>query len=325
MVSDLDLWIEELRNDGKSPKTVAAYVRDIRLMEELTGKPIARASRDELVGAIARYRSRPDPRFRKHRDQAPAERAPATVGRVIAALRQYCRWLEISGRIEKSPARDLKTPKRARRLLSTLDLDTARQLPEEASRGRWPERDYLLLLLALTTGLRLAEIVSVASDDVHEDFVRVIGKGNKERRVPLVAATKAALEAYLPTRQATLERLGAKSDALFISSRARKARAELSQAGVAYIIERTLAALGARTRGNRVHVLRRTFATLGLRPDPETGQSPYTIRQLQQILGHANLASLHLYTEVSEDEVMRAAERHPLARPSAAELEAPVD
>ncbi|MGH2772618.1 MAG: recombinase XerC, partial [Actinomycetota bacterium] len=71
---------------------------------------------------------------------------------------------------------------------------------------------------------------------------------------------------------------------------------------------------GARRPGGRVHVLRHTFATLGLRPDPDTGRPAYNLRQLQAALGHANLATIQVYTEVSDAELLTAASAHPLAQ-----------
>jgi len=89
---------------------------------------------------------------------------------------------------------------------------------------------------------------------------------------------------------------------------------DATRAGIAYVVDRVLRQVGARVHGSRVHVLRHTFATLGLRPDPETGMPAYSLRQLQAALGHSNLSTIQVYTEVSDAELVKAASSHPLAQ-----------
>jgi site-specific recombinase XerD len=330
-------WLMELGNEGRSPRTISAYEADVTdtlgfIAGQVGGKPeslgLEEVSRDLLVAAIAEFRNRPDPRYRTHPERAPKERAPSRVGRRIAALKVFFKWAYATGRIASDPAALLKSPRRPKQLPKALEADTAVAMLEGAGdASRWPERDQLIVVLALTTGLRLEEMARLKMQDLVGSprvAITVTGKGNKERRLPLTEITQEAMKHYLPTRTKRLKKLGVDAQTVFISSRARKVgstksgdpvlSAEATSAGVAYVVDRILRRVGARRRGSRVHVLRHTFATLGLRPDPATGQPAYSLRQLQAALGHANLATIQVYTEVSDAELARAAAAHPLAR-----------
>jgi site-specific recombinase XerD len=329
-------WLVEQANEGRSPRTIAAYESDLEdalgFLAGQLGEPLARlrlgsVTRDLLVAAVAEYRTRPDPRYRRNPHRAPRERAPATVARRVAAIRVFFAWCYATGRIPADPAALLKAPRRTKRLPKALEADTARAVIEVAGESRWPERDHLVAVLALTTGLRLEEMATLRVGDIAGNppaAITVVGKGNKERRLPLAPVAREAIAEYLPTRAARLAGMGLTASTLFISSRARRLgtapdgspvlSAEATRAGLAYVVDRILRRVGARRRGARVHVLRHTFATLGLRPDPATGQPAYTLRQLQAALGHANLVTIQVYTEVSDAELVRAAAAHPLAR-----------
>lgn len=328
-------WLMELGNEGRAPGTITAYEADVedtlrfvadQRKVKVGSLTLAKIDRDILVAAIAEFRSRPDPRYRTHPQHAPKERSPARLARRISAIRVFFKWCYETGRLPADPAALLRTPKKGKRLPKALEDDAAHSMIEWAEEGRWPERDQLIVVLALTTGMRLEEMATVKLADLvgkPPSAVNVIGKGNKERRLPLAPVAQEALAAYLPTRAARLKKLGVEARTLFASSRPRRigtakdgspiVTAEASKAGIAYVVDRVLRRVGARRRGSRVHVLRHTFATLGLRPDPVTGQPAYTLRQLQAALGHANLATIQVYTEVTDAELVRAAAAHPLA------------
>jgi integrase/recombinase XerC len=330
-------WLMELGNEGRSPRTITAYEADVsdtlrfvagQLRRKPEALPLDEITRDLLVAAIAEFRTRPDPRYRSHPERAPGERAPSRVGRRIAAIKVFFKWCYATGLIESDPAALLKSPRRPRQLPKALEAETAVAVLEGAGESsRWPERDQLIVVLALTTGLRLEEMARLRFSDMSgspPSAITVTGKGNKERRLPLPPVTQEAMAVYIPTRAERLEKLGVDARTLLISSRARRVgtdragkpvmTAEASGPGVAYVVDRILRRVGARRRGSRVHVLRHTFATLGLRPDPSTGQPAYSLRQLQAALGHANLATIQVYTEVSDAELATAAASHPLAR-----------
>jgi site-specific recombinase XerD len=332
----LERWLADLANQGRSTRTLAAYRSDLddtivtiaalkkiagdamQVFEELDVGTVTNA---DLTAAIADFRTRPDPRFTTNPQRAPEERSPATVARRVAAVRTFFGWCYEHELIAADPAATLKTPKRRKRLPKALSDSAAHQALDQAgSSARWPERDELIVVLALACGLRLDEIANLRADALvgkGPDFLVVRGKGDKERRLGVPPVVQDALRVYLPTREARLERLGLDARTLIISSRPRVVTNRAGQAvgttvegsrdAVSYVVDRLLRRLGVRQTQVRVHALRHTFATLGLRA------GTFNLRQLQAALGHSSLATTQLYTEVADDDLAAAMAAHPLA------------
>ncbi|MGH9158054.1 MAG: tyrosine-type recombinase/integrase [Acidimicrobiales bacterium] len=353
----LERFLQRLSNEGRSPRTMAAYRYDLDDtmvdVAGITGLLVSRATLDKLATperercvlaafdeldmatvtsdhldeAIARFRTRPDPRFVRHPDRAAEERAPATVARRTSAIRSLFAWCYRTGRLPADPAALLQPPRRRARVPRAMDKSTALRAVESAGAGAaWPERDLLIVVLALACGLRLDEVARLRLEDLQGDPATAIivrGKGDKERRLGLPAVVGQALTAYLPTRAARLSRLGIEASTVVISSRPRPARnragevvgstVEASRDAVVYVVDRMLRRLGARRRGVRVHALRHTFATLGLR------EGAFSLRQLQVALGHASLATTQIYTDVTDEEIDAAMRLHPLGGTMAAD------
>jgi len=347
----LERWLQRLANAGRSSRTLAAYrsdlddtmatvaglhrlVPDRRTLERLPPDDrertllgafdeldLSAVTFDELDEAIAEFRTRPDPRFRTNPQRAPEERAPATVARRTAAIRTFFAWCYATDRIPADPAAKLEAPKRRKRMPKALTQDMASDALEQSGQGsRWPERDELIIALALACGLRLEEIATLRLDQVQgdpPDALIVRGKGDKERRLGVPPVVREALAAYLPTRADRLDTLRLEARTVVISSRPRpiKNRAgdaigvtvESSRETVAYVVDRLLRRVGARQAQIRVHALRHTFATLGLR------EGAFSLRQLQVALGHASLATTQIYTEVADEEIAAAMQLHPLS------------
>ncbi|HUR19071.1 MAG TPA: tyrosine-type recombinase/integrase [Acidimicrobiales bacterium] len=348
----LERFLRRLSNEGRSPRTLAAYRYDLddtmvdvaflhRLLpyrEALAALPEEERSRvvltafealgveavsaDDLDEAIAMFRTRPDPRFARHPERSPQERAPATVARRTAAVRSFFAWCYRTDRVTSDPAALLQPPKKRKHMPRAIDQATALGALARAGEGSgWPERDLVIVALALACGLRLEEIARLPLADLEGDppsAVIVRGKGDKERRLGLPEVVVEALVAYLPTRRSRLGSLGTDALTLVISSRPRPVRdgtgavigstVESSRDTVTYVVDRVLRSLGARRPGVRVHALRHTFATLGLR------EGALSLRQLQVALGHASLATTQIYTEVADEEIAAAMRLHPLGR-----------
>jgi site-specific recombinase XerD len=340
----LERWLQRLANAGRSPRTLAAYRADLddtmttvavgkRLLspadrndeakrfEAFDALDLTTVTFDELDEAIAEFRTRPDPRYTTNPQRAPEERAPATVARRTAAIRTFFDWCYTTDRIPADPAAKLEAPRRRKRLPKALTHDLAETALSSSGEGsRWPERDELIIALALACGLRLEEIATLTMDQLVGDppeAIVVRGKGDKERRLGVPPVVGEALDAYLRTRKERLERIGAPdARTVIVSSRARPVRnrhgdvvgrtVESSRDTVSYVVDRLLRRLGARQRQIRVHALRHTFATLGLR------EGAFSLRQLQVALGHASLATTQIYTEVADEEIARAMQQHPL-------------
>lgn len=347
----LERFIQRLSNEGRSARTLTAYRYDLddtmidvaaslgllpdraaldrlapqerktAILAAREAIDLAAVTPDVLDEALAEFRTRPDPRFLTHPERAPEERAPATVSRRTSALRSFFAWCYRTGRLPADPAALLEPPRRRKRMPRALDRTIAVQTFDQAAAGSsWPQRDLLIISLALACGLRLDEVARLRMDDIEghpPDAMVVRGKGDKERRLGIPPVAQEALAAYLPTRRARLLALDLDAATVIISSRARPVRnragtvvgttVEASRDTVVYVVDRVLRALGARRPGIRVHALRHTFATLGLR------DGAFSLRQLQVALGHASLATTQIYTEVADEEIAAAMRLHPLS------------
>lgn len=345
----VERFLQRLANEGRSSSTLAAYRADLddtmidvaselgllparRLLSEDADERDAAILRaydelqlteinaDMLDGALAEFRTRPDPRFSTHPERGPEERSPATVARRTSAIRSFFAWAYKTQRIPNDPAALLAPPKRRKRVPRALEHTLAGgALSSASTNSQWPERDALILALALACGLRLAEIAGLKLVDLEGDpptAMIVRGKGDKERRLGVPPVVADSLRGYLPTRSERLNELGLEAVTVIISSRPRPVRrngevvgqtVEASRESVVYVVDRVLRAIGARRPGIRVHALRHTFATLGLR------EGAFSLRQLQVALGHASLATTQIYTEVADEEIAAAMRLHPLA------------
>lgn len=346
----LERFLQRLANEGRSASTLAAYRADLddtmidvaadvgllplrsRLPEDATERDAAvlaaydrlelsEITSDMLDAALAEFRTRPDPRFSTHPERAPEERSPATVARRTSAIRSFFAWAYKTQRIPSDPAALLSPPKRRKRVPRALEQSLAGgALSNASSKSNWPERDAVILALALACGLRLAEIATLRMVDLEGDppvAMVVRGKGDKERRLGVPPVVAEALRLYFPTRRNRLDELGLDAQTVVISSRPRDVRSrdgrvvgqtvEASRESVVYVVDRVLRMIGARRPGVRVHALRHTFATLGLR------EGAFSLRQLQVALGHASLATTQIYTEVADEEIAAAMRLHPLA------------
>ena len=348
----VERFLQRLSNEGRSPRTVRAYRYDLddtmvdvarihgllpsrldslaadererHILTAFDRLDVSAVTPDDLDEAIAAFRTRPDPRFARHPERAPEERAPATVARRTAAIRSFFSWCYRTDRIAADPAALLHPPKRRKRIPRAIDQPTAeRALGAAGDASSWPERDLVIVALALGCGLRLEEVARLRLADVEGEPPQALvvrGKGDKERRLGLPPLVQQALLAYLPTRRARLESLGLDAGTVVVSSRPRPVRnargeqvgtsVEASRDSVIYVVDRVLRRLGVRRPGVRVHALRHTFATLGLR------DGAFSLRQLQVTFGYTTLASTEIYTEVADEEIAAAMRLHPLGRAS---------
>jgi integrase/recombinase XerC len=222
---------------------------------------------------------------------------PVSVGRKLAALRSWCRFLVRRGWLARSPALEVRGPRPGRKLVSFLPIDEAAALLDAQDASA---RDRAILELLYATGLRVSELVGLALDDVDrgERTVRVLGKGGKERIVPFGSKAAVGLEAYLHVR-------GTAAGPLFLNARG----SGLSARSVHTLVRRRARAAGLSRRVSP-HTLRHTFATHLL----DAGAD---LRMIQELLGHSRLSTTQRYTHVAADQLMRVYDRaHPRARPS---------
>jgi integrase/recombinase XerC len=319
----LGLWRDHLIHEKRAPKnTTDAYLRDVGTLVEFL---LARAA--EKRGAGTGETDGPAPELasleiyalRGWLGQLARTHAPSSVARKIAAVRTWMRWLHKRGHISKNPASELATPKVRRPMPTFLSVDAASEVMESPGDDVPGLRDRALLELLYGSGLRVSEAAGLDLGDVElaGARVRVVGKGNKERVVPLGSKCLAALRAYLAVRDELRPRPGPGPHkganaapappedlrALFLSPRGRRL-------GVRAIQEKvhTYGALGAGRADLHPHALRHTFATHLLDGGAD-------LRAIQELLGHSSLSTTQRYTHVSTDHLLKAYDgAHPLAK-----------
>jgi site-specific recombinase XerD len=241
--------------------------------------------------------------------------SPSSVAGRLAAARSFYRHATRQGWIEADPVAGVRSPRRPGRLPKVLSVDDAARLveaPGRASRGgagavgdALRRRDAALLELLYATGMRISEAATLTLDrlDAARGRLRVIGKGQKERELIFGAPAQAALRSYLGEARPVLAGRGAASSpAVFLNA----SGGPLSARGARMVVERWAEASGLPRRASP-HTLRHSFATHML----EGGAD---LRSVQELLGHANLATTQVYTHLS-DAALRGAYRaaHPRA------------
>ena len=259
-----------------APRTVDAYRRDLDDVTAFLGASPARATPDRLAEYVADMRAR--------------GLAATTVGRRIAALRSFYKHQMLVGAREDNPAAELALPKRARTLPRTLSPGEAERLIEAAT-GATPRalRDRALVELLYGAGLRVSEAVGLerSAVDLERRFVRCIGKGSKERIVPIGREAVDALRRYLARGRPHLDRRHRTE--LFLNAQG----GALTRAGAFLILRRLAGSAGLDPERVHPHLLRHSFATHLL----EGGAD---LRSVQEMLGHADLSTTERYTHVSD-------------------------
>ena len=254
----------------------------------------------------------------RHRSQSAT-----TLGRKLAALRSFFRFLVREGHREADPSVGIPAPRAARRLPNPLAVDDCHVLAEALAVESRPDagiaagertrtdrgalRDRALVELLYGTGIRVGELVAldVRDIDLHRGDVRVWGKGDKERVVPLPEATRNALRDYLDQRR----RPGVLAEPLFTSLRSRKGEMprRLDPRDVRRILRTRAQRAGVVDRVHP-HRLRHSYATHLL----DMGAD---LRAIQELLGHASLSTTQKYTAVSAERLLEVYDRaHPRAR-----------
>ncbi len=295
-------WLEVER--GRSPRTLAAYRRDLAAYEQgleaRSGRAIGTASSADVAAHLASLR-------RTH--------GPASVARAHSSIRGFHRFLVEEGLRSDDPTLDLPS-------ISVTDLlpkalseeETERLLGSVVGTGPIVLRDRALLEVLYGTGARVSEVVGLNVGDVTGavesadlPLVRVLGKGDKERVVPLGRLARAALVDWLsgqgrPLLEPRKWRRRSDAEAVFLNARGGR----LSRVGVFGVVKKYAARVGLEEKVSP-HVLRHSCATHMLARGAD-------VRVVQELLGHASIATTQRYTKVSPEHLRRAYEgAHPRA------------
>jgi len=287
---------------GASSNTIAAYKNDLEQLRayvlglSLNGdSPFwSQIDRGALLDFILELRRR---RY-----------ADATVARKVAAVKSFFSFLQAEGILRKNPAENLNSPRVGKSLPKPLSVREIDELLEQPARRSTPEarRDRAMLETLYATGLRVTELVSLDIRDLHLSrpaaYLRCTGKGSKERTLPLHEQPLQALEAYLEDGRPHLIR-DRRVTALFVNRRGDR----LTRQGFWLILKGYAKQAGIATPVTP-HTLRHSFATHML-----TSGQP--LRNVQELLGHANMSTTQVYTKVATDYARQVYESaHPRAR-----------
>jgi integrase/recombinase XerD len=283
---DRDFWLEGFRDflsleAGHSPNTVEAYLRDLRRMGEFAFsrgvRDPARVSRPLLRDFVYLLKD--------------LGLSAATIRREVSAIRTYYGFLVGEGRVAADPSDRLETPRRGRTLPDTLSVREVESLigaPGIDDALGW--RDRALLELGYGAGLRVSELCGLLLTDLllPENLVRIVGKGGKQRLVPIGRSIIGAVSVYLHSLRPTLDR-GKSGGRVLLNARGEP----LSRVGAWGIVKRASERAGIRKRVTP-HTLRHSFATHLL----EGGAD---LRAVQEMLGHADLSTTQIYTHVDRE------------------------
>jgi integrase/recombinase XerC len=288
--SPFESWLAHLRDERRlSPHTLAAYERDARLLAELAGEREPRALRTADIRRFAAT---------LHGKGL----APRSLARVLSAWRGFYDWLARHRMVTANPCAGVRAPRSAKRLPETLSPDDAVRLVSREDTTPLGLRDRALFELAYSSGLRVSELTGLDADavDAATGEARVLGKGSKTRIVPVGAHALAAIAAWLP-RRAEIAHAGEK--ALFVNARGRRIAPREVQRRI-----KLWARAAGLTQDVHPHMLRHSFASHVL-------QSSGDLRAVQEMLGHASIASTQVYTHLDFQHLAKVYDAaHPRAR-----------
>lgn len=223
----------------------------------------------------------------------------ASRARKLATIRSFFNYIcNKRHLLEDNPCKDVDTPKQMKSLPRYLTLNESLSLLDAVD-GPHRERDYCILTLFLNCGLRISELIGLDITDIHDDALRILGKGNKVRVVYLNQACKDALARYMAVRRPIT---GRDKNALFLSAQNQR----ISRSTVHALVKKHLSAAGLDSEKYSSHKLRHTAATLML-------QNGVDVKAVQEVLGHEHLNTTEIYTHIDNEALRVAAKANPLS------------
>jgi integrase/recombinase XerC len=280
----VDSWLHHLGHErGLSPETLEAYARDARQFIAYFGEHIGR---DPCLGDLARLEAKTFRGFLAARRRAGIE--GRSLARTLSALRTFFRWLEREEIATSRAVHQVALPRIGHSVPKPLTVDKALAVVDgEMNTGLdWiAARNIAVLLLLYGSGLRISEALGLKTRDAPRpgrDVLHITGKGGKERLVPVLPVTQAAVERYLTLVPFTR----APDDPIFVGAKG----GPLSPRIIQLLMQRLRDALGLPETATP-HALRHSFATHLLSAGAD-------LRQIQELLGHASLSTTQAYTEV---------------------------
>ena len=279
------IWAER----GLSNNSLSSYRHDLQhLGAALAEKGISlqKARREDLLATLA--------------NDIQTGKSPRTVSRYLSAYRQFYRWLLREGQIDSDPVALIESPKTGRGLPKALSEQQVEALLAAPDTGTaLGVRDLAMLELMYATGLRVSELVGLqlSNININQGVVRVMGKGQKERLVPVGDAAFAALKNYMESGRPELMK-GGHSEYIFVTNR----KAGMTRQAFWYMVRR-YAVISGITQKLSPHMLRHSFATHLLNHGAD-------LRVVQLLLGHSDLSTTQIYTHIAREGLKRLHQAH---------------
>lgn len=281
---------------GLARNTLEAYERDVTMFLDFLEQNGVNDIKELTASHILHFMA----------EAKQSGKAASTVTREQVAIRAFCKFLTTEGMLDVDPAAAMGTPKPQRRLPSVLTTEEVERLlaapPADTPAGL---RDRAMLEVLYATGMRVSELVGLDVGNVHPGmgFVRVIGKGSKERIIPLGRMAISSLNEYLAYGRPKLHKGVKAEDALFLNHLGTR----ITRQGFWKIIKKYAQEAGV-TKELTPHTLRHSFATHLL----EGGAD---LRAVQEMLGHSDISTTQIYTHVAKTRLKEVYDRaHPRAK-----------
>ena len=280
-----NLWAER----GLSDNSLQSYRHDLlHLQKRLAarGKVLEGATREDLLAVLA--------------GEVQQGKSPRSVSRYLSAYRQFYRWLVREGTISRDPVALIESPKTGRGLPKALTEEEVESLLHAPDTGTMlGQRDRAMLELMYATGLRVSELVNLelSNLNLNQGVIRVIGKGQKERLVPIGDEAYESLKDYLSSGRPGLLK-GVQTEAVFVTTR----KSGMTRQAFWYMVRRYALQCGV-SKKISPHMLRHSFATHLLNHGAD-------LRVVQLLLGHSDLSTTQIYTHIAREGLKRMHEAH---------------
>ncbi|MDI6840512.1 MAG: tyrosine recombinase [bacterium] len=283
----LEKFIESLKLEGASPHTIRSYRVDIEeladFLKQKTAEHIGKRDIRDFLASLARYS------YDKR-----------SISRKLSAIRSFFKFLVKRGIIGQNPCVDLHAPKLERKIPSFLTFEAAEKLMKLTGLSN---RDSAILELLYGTGMRASELIKLNIGDINfiNETVKIFGKRERERIIPLTRKARESLQRYLDERRLTSQSIRVQ-EPLFLN----KNRNRLSQRSLQRIVNKYIRKVAELTRTSP-HTLRHTFATHLL-------DRGCDLRTVQELLGHSSISSTQIYTHITPERLKEVYKQaHPRA------------
>ena len=271
--NSIELFLNFIRYEKRlSSLTVKNYLSDLERLHKLIRKPTINATTEDIRLSLAKLHA--------------SGLSGKSLSRILSAWRSYFMYLIKSNQIKNDPTSGIKAPKSAKKLPQTLSIDQIFKLLEIDDINFYGLRDKAILEIFYSSGLRLSELTHIKINDIdlHDQTLKVLGKGNKYRILPLGSKAKEAINLWINKRNA-IKKID-QQDYLFVNLKGNKLTDRAIQYRLKYWAKKNKI-----PENIHPHLLRHSFASHLL-------QSSQDLRAVQELLGHSNISTTQIYTHL---------------------------